>query len=829
MSLTAPVTIQASADDQVGARSGARDRLVRVSVVITNYNYGRFLRQAIDSALRQTYPDVEVIVVDDGSTDDSRDVIASYGAQIQPVLKPNGGQASAFNAGFERCHGDVVIFLDADHMLLPDTAERVSAAFRASPELAKICYRLEIADDGGVPTGAFTPARPLSVRYGDLRQDVLEFPDEIPWPPTSGNAFSTVVLRKVFPIPENAYRICADYYLSNVTPLFGPVSSFAEPGALYCVHSASCHNTRPQDIRQTRRIITLTKRTHHDVLRYARQLGIQCGDADDSAPRSVSYCAHRVISLRLDPEHHPIRDDTRMGLLKEGTSAALGRYDLPLAMRCAWAVWMVVAALGPTSAVAWLAGIAFGARMDDEGVQAARAPRPPSRLPRPIRGYLDSRRAGLGQARTPTASLRWVAVGSTHLVAMLVVTSALGYLFWIAAARLFNPSVVGLTSAAVSTVFLISEIGNFGMGLGAAYVLPDARERWGRMVNAIMLAVGGFALLSSLVVLAVAGALPLGFGGIEGKPGFLPAFAATSTIWVIAYVLDQILTIEDATRLVMLRNGLGSVVRLLALPFLLLMPSLDPVIGLLSIWGVSASLSVAVAVVMFARQNLAGRRLTWRIDSRAIVEVLPLSITNHVLTTVEWAPRLVLPLIVLAALSPEANAYFYTSWIVAVILYQIPASVTRVLFARGAAAERLTNAAVLRVLAVTVSVVAPLSAAVALLRDPLLSVFGADYARNSSDLLALLALAAIPVSVSNIYIIAERLRRSFSRAFLFSLAIAVLSLGGVSLTLGRYGLLSIGTVMLASYSAISVVCIFLMFHTSPTHGREQSECDGQSE
>src|SRR5207248_11792671 len=83
-----------------------------VSILINNYNYGRFLRDAIDSALRQTYTNTEVIVVDDGSTDDSRQIIAGYGSRIVPVLKENGVQASAFNAGFAASKGQWICFLD---------------------------------------------------------------------------------------------------------------------------------------------------------------------------------------------------------------------------------------------------------------------------------------------------------------------------------------------------------------------------------------------------------------------------------------------------------------------------------------------------------------------------------------------------------------------------------------------------------------------------------------------------------------------------------------------------------------------------------------------
>src|SRR3954452_16014205 len=89
-----------------------------VSIVIDNYNYGQYIRQAIDSALRQTYRPVEVIVVDDGSTDGSREIIASYGKLITPVFQENAGQPAAFNTGLRVSRGEAVILLDSDDALL---------------------------------------------------------------------------------------------------------------------------------------------------------------------------------------------------------------------------------------------------------------------------------------------------------------------------------------------------------------------------------------------------------------------------------------------------------------------------------------------------------------------------------------------------------------------------------------------------------------------------------------------------------------------------------------------------------------------------------------
>ena len=82
--------------------SRQRDLRPLVSIVIDNFNYARFVGAAIDSALAQSYAPVEVVVVDDGSTDHSREVISSYADRVSAIFKPNGGHASAFNAGVWR-------------------------------------------------------------------------------------------------------------------------------------------------------------------------------------------------------------------------------------------------------------------------------------------------------------------------------------------------------------------------------------------------------------------------------------------------------------------------------------------------------------------------------------------------------------------------------------------------------------------------------------------------------------------------------------------------------------------------------------------------------
>jgi glycosyltransferase involved in cell wall biosynthesis len=327
-----------------------------VSIIINNYNYGRFLKQAIDSAVHQTYCRTEVIVVDDGSTDNSREIIASYGDQIVPVLKENRGQASAFNAGFALSQGDIVIFLDSDDMLLPDTVQRVADVFQSNVDIAKVQYRLEVIDVKGIPTGTLIPSAYLSMPSGDLRQHVLQFPDDIPYSATSGNAFAARVLHQIFPVPEQIYgQVGADLYLYNLTPLFGIVISLEEIGGQYRIHESNNHYTSMVDLDKTRRIITRTYHTHIYLKKFANSLGL-AGFPDEPADvLSVTFLAHRIISLKLDPLQHPIQGDALLQLFLSGVIAASRRVDVSLTKRLLYVLWFVAMAPAPRPLASWLA------------------------------------------------------------------------------------------------------------------------------------------------------------------------------------------------------------------------------------------------------------------------------------------------------------------------------------------------------------------------------------------------------------------------------------------------------------------------------------------
>lgn len=190
-----------------------------VSIIINNYNYGRYLSSAIDSALEQTYLNTEIIVVDDGSTDNSREIIESYGDKIKPTLKPNGGHASALNAGFAVSQGEIICFLDSDDMFSPSKVQEIVKAFTTFKDIDWVFHPLFYVKTGEIEKGDFFSL--VERESQDINYVKIDFRNQLRAgkqpefvPQTSALSFSRRVLEKIFPIPEDRKTYVGDTYMS---------------------------------------------------------------------------------------------------------------------------------------------------------------------------------------------------------------------------------------------------------------------------------------------------------------------------------------------------------------------------------------------------------------------------------------------------------------------------------------------------------------------------------------------------------------------------------------------------------------------------------------
>ena len=144
-----------------------------ISVIIPAYNHARYLAEAIDSVLAQTYAPLEIIVVDDGSTDDTPAVAASYGDRIRYIRQENAGVGAARNRGIAVARGEYLALLDSDDIWLPEKLEREIALFDADPQLGFVHCGVEKFDESGQTSISMTGAE------GWIATDLLRLDREV--------------------------------------------------------------------------------------------------------------------------------------------------------------------------------------------------------------------------------------------------------------------------------------------------------------------------------------------------------------------------------------------------------------------------------------------------------------------------------------------------------------------------------------------------------------------------------------------------------------------------------------------------------------------------
>jgi glycosyltransferase involved in cell wall biosynthesis len=211
-----------------------------ITVLITTYNYGRFIEEAIDSVVAQKLPQerVQIVVVDDGSTDDTVERVRKYGGRVEYYRKANGGQASALNLGIAKARGEILALLDADDLFLPGKLARVAEAFAENPALGMVYHRME---EWHVGTGERPEWGDFYAVSGDARKEPEKFVRYVPQP-TSCITFRRSSLKGLLPIPEEITML-ADCYLVALIPFQAPVLALEEFLTIYRIHGGNQYST----------------------------------------------------------------------------------------------------------------------------------------------------------------------------------------------------------------------------------------------------------------------------------------------------------------------------------------------------------------------------------------------------------------------------------------------------------------------------------------------------------------------------------------------------------------------------------------------------------
>ena len=363
---------------------------------------------------------------------------------------------------------------------------------------------------------------------------------------------------------------------------------------------------------------------------------------------------------------------------------------------------------------------------------------------------------------------------SIFIMGSIVVTSGIGYLYWVVAAHIYSPYDIGLASAFISIMTLISTITNVGIGYALVQVLPrcESGYAWSVTLNA-SIAVGILTSLLGGFIGAVA--LPFLSPQFSIAKDYIPSiltFTMGVAVWTVTVLLDQAFVAERATSNMAVRNAVFAVLKLLLMVILVQVGAL----GILASWVLAAAATVILTGLVLIPRLKRGYRLVIRGMAEQIRPMLSLFAGHHFVSIGGMLPMYLLPVFVAVRLSVTDNAYFYTTWMVTSIFFMVSPSVATALFSEASYEMSEVMRKARSSLVIIGMLLGPILLVCLLGGHYIMSFFGPSYPQHSLSLLVLLAISAAPDAITNIYVSLLRVQGRLHVATFLNLSIAAITL-----------------------------------------------------
>ena len=344
---------------------------------------------------------------------------------------------------------------------------------------------------------------------------------------------------------------------------------------------------------------------------------------------------------------------------------------------------------------------------------------------------------------------------SMALIASRVVAMGLGFLFWLLAARLFEPEQVGVAAAVISAMMLCTNIALFGLGSAVISRLPHHREGPTPLLNAALTLVTAASALGALAFLLVAAVALPELGVVAEDPLYALLFVASCMLGTLGLLLEQTSTALRRGDHALARGVASGLITVVGLVVIVVVTDATDSMLLLVPWVAASAFVLGLGLVQLYR-TVSDYRARWNIRRSMARELFGSGLPNHALTLAERAPALLLPVIVIEVLSPTDNATWYAVWMMALIVFIVPTQVGMALFAEVASDAARVSAAVRSAIVAALAVGVPAALVLAALAHPLLSLLGSGYADDGATPLRILVVAILPLTVVQAYYAACR-------------------------------------------------------------------------
>jgi GT2 family glycosyltransferase len=313
-----------------------------LSVIIPNHNYAKYVGTAITSALDVRWPKVEVIVVDDGSTDASLEVIGAFASRITLIKQPNAGQMRSCVNGFRHSTGHVIIFLDSDDALHPEVMNEIAAVW--SDKASKFQFQMRAIDADGKPTGNILPQYFVAPTPQQIREWAVTA-GVYPSPPGSGNAYPREVVDRVFNFKTDFVDRAPDSYLVTAAPVLGDVITIPKPLVDYRVHGTNHGAFLQLEDSRFAREVDVTRRRFGLFREIAASTGLTV--APEALSRNMLFLCLRAASYALRPDCHPIAKDSAGRVIADVSRALAYPQGFSWSQRASLFFWAIGVMTGP--------------------------------------------------------------------------------------------------------------------------------------------------------------------------------------------------------------------------------------------------------------------------------------------------------------------------------------------------------------------------------------------------------------------------------------------------------------------------------------------------
>jgi O-antigen/teichoic acid export membrane protein len=415
------------------------------------------------------------------------------------------------------------------------------------------------------------------------------------------------------------------------------------------------------------------------------------------------------------------------------------------------------------------------------------------------------------------------------LMASTAVTSALGIVYWLVAARVYPVEVVGINSALIAAMNFMAGLSQLNLRSALNRFVPVAGLGARRLVTASYFAIISLSVVfATLSILAVATVAPTSPGASVSRTWLSAgAFVVATAFWALFNVQDGLLTGLRKALLVPLENAAYSITKIVLLVSL---AGILPSYGIFASWTISAALAVsAVTALAFGRLIPAHMRERPQINLPKLRELTRFIASDYLGSLGVLAYVSLLPVLVITFVGSTSGGYFYVVWTIASSLNLIPLSMaishTAELSANSGDVYRRTR----ELLVNTVKLIVPLVGILLVVAPVLLAIFGDAYARAGTTLLRLMVIGLIPYAVNAVALSVARIRTQSRYALVVQSGIAVLALSATAGLLPAYGIVGVGFAWVAAQTAgaglalATILRPLLRPHDPPDHATHAAE------